>query len=80
MPAIDEKEYSRLLVQHRPRLIETDEDHDHFARLLLELTVPARTLSPEEDAFVNLLERLVDDYEEQGQPASGGSSPVELIR
>ena len=80
MPVIDEKEYGRLLVRHLPRLIETDEDHDHFTKLLLELTVPARTLSPEEDAFVNLLERLVDDYEEHGQHASGGSSPVELIR
>ena len=46
-----------------PRVIETDEEQDRLAEILLQLTIPARELSPEEAKLAGLLGRLVEDYE-----------------
>ena len=60
---IDEKKYGRLLAKHLPQVIETDEEQDRLAEVLLQLTIPARELSPEEAKLAGLLGRLVEDYE-----------------
>ena len=60
---IDEKKYGRLLAKHLPQVIETDEEQDRLAEVLLHLTIPARELSPEEAKLAGLLGRLVEDYE-----------------
>ena len=60
---IDEKKYGRLLAKCLPRVIETDEEQDRLAEILLQLTIPARELSPEEAKLAELLGRLVEDYE-----------------
>lgn len=65
MDRIDEKKYGRLLAKYLPRVIETDEEQDHLAEILLQLTIPARELSPEEAKLAKLLGRLVEDYEIQ---------------
>lgn len=65
---IDEKKYGRLLAQHLPAAIESDEEQDRLADLLLRLTVPARELSPE----------LVDEYEER-QKAAPRPTPLQLL-
>ena len=44
-------------------MIETDEEQDRLAEVLLRLTIPARELSPEEAKLAGLLGRLVEDYE-----------------
>ena len=44
-------------------MIETDEEQDRLAEVLLHLTIPARELSPEEAKLAGLLGRLVEDYE-----------------
>ncbi len=63
MDRIDEKKYGRLLAKYLPRVIETDEEQDRLAGTLLQLTIPARELSPEEAKLAGLLGRLVEDYE-----------------
>ncbi len=60
---IDEKKYGRLLAKYLPRVIETDEEQDRLAEMLLQLTIPPRELSPEEAKLAKLLGRLVEDYE-----------------
>ena len=52
-----------LLAKCLPRVIETDEEQDRLAEILLQLTIPARELSPEEAKLAGLLGRLVEDYE-----------------
>ena len=44
-------------------MIETDEEQDRLAEVLLHLTIPARELLPEEAKLAGLLGRLVEDYE-----------------
>lgn len=67
MPVIDsinEKKYGKLLAKHLPGVIRTDDEHDRLADLLVNLALSdARTA--EEDRLVELLERLVDDYDER---------------
>ena len=63
MDRIDEKKYGRLLAKHLPRVIETDGEQDRLAETILQLTIPARELSPEEAKLAGLLGRLVEDYE-----------------
>ena len=62
--AIDEKKYGRLLAKYLPAVIRSDDEHDRLAELLMKLALSdARTA--EEDRLIELLERLVDDYDER---------------
>lgn len=64
MPLVlDEKKYGRLLAKHLPSVIESDEEQDRLAEVLMRLTIPSRKLSPEESRMAALLGHLIDDYE-----------------
>jgi len=65
--SIDEKKYGRLLAKHLPQVIETDEEQDRLAETLLHLTIPPRDISPEERKLIDLLGRLVEDYEHRSR-------------
>ena len=62
--AIDEKKYGRLLAKHLPGVIRTDDEHDRLAELLIKLTLSEKRTA-EEERLIELLERLVDDYDER---------------
>ena len=62
--AIDEKKYGRLLAKHRPGVIRSDDEHDRLAGLLMKLAL-SEEKTAEEERLVELLERLVDDYDER---------------
>lgn len=64
MDAVDEKRYGRLLAKHLPGIIRSDEEHDRLAELLMKLAL-AEEKTAEEERLVELLERLVDDYDER---------------
>lgn len=79
--AVDEKKYGRLLAKHLPAVIESDEQQDRLAELLMHLTIPARTLSPEESRLVTLLGHLVEEYEERATAGKAKRfSPVERLK
>jgi HTH-type transcriptional regulator/antitoxin HigA len=61
---IDEKKYGRLLAKYRPGVIRTDAEHDRLAELLMKLAL-SRERTVEEERLIELLERLVDDYDER---------------
>ena len=61
---IDEKKYGRLLAKYLPGVIRSDEEHDRLAGLLMKLAL-SETRTAEEDRLIELLERLVDDYDER---------------
>ncbi|MFN7923737.1 MAG: hypothetical protein U0Q16_26785 [Bryobacteraceae bacterium] len=61
---IDHKKYGRLLAKHAPAVIRSDEEHDRLADLLMKLALSDHR-TPEDDRLVELLERLLDDYDER---------------
>ena len=61
---IDEKKYGRLLAKHLPGVIRGDDEHDRLAGLLMKLAL-AEERTAEEVRLIELLERLVDDYDER---------------
>ncbi len=62
--AIDEKRYGRLLAKYLPGVIRNDGEHDRLAGLLMRLAL-ADERTAEEERLIELLERLVDDYDER---------------
>jgi len=62
--AVDEKEYGRLLAKYLPGVIRSDQEHDRLAGLLMKLALAAERTA-EENRLIELLERLVDDYDER---------------
>ena len=64
MDVIDEKKYGRLLAKYVPAVIRGDEEHDRLAGLLMKLAL-AEERTAEEERLIELLERLVDDYDER---------------
>ena len=62
--AIDKKKYGRLLAQYLPGVIRNDEEHDRLAGLLMKLAL-AEDRTAEEERLIELLERLLDDYDEK---------------
>ena len=62
--AIDDKKYGRLLAKYIPAVIRSDEEHDRLAELLMKLSL-SDNKTAEEVRLIELLERLVDDYDER---------------
>lgn len=62
--AIDEKKYGRLLAKHLPGVIRSDDEHDRLAGLLMKLAL-SEERTAEEERLIELLERLLDDYDER---------------
>jgi HTH-type transcriptional regulator/antitoxin HigA len=76
--AIDNKKYARVLAKVLPRVITTNKEH---ARMLAEVETlmdkgEDRTL--EEDAALDLMVRLIQDYEEEHHPLPD-PSPHEML-
>ncbi|WP_298911005.1 transcriptional regulator [uncultured Nostoc sp.] len=56
--------YSQLLSQHQPRIIKTEEENEKFLETVEELLSRSH-LTPEEDALLELLVKLIEDFEEK---------------
>ena len=82
MPVIDatgDKKYGRLLAKYLPGVIRSDEEHDRLAELLMNLAL-ANEKTAEEDRLIELLERLVDDYDDlRMKSRMEALSPLELL-
>ena len=76
--AIDEKKYSRVLARTLPRIIETPGEHERAlsaVEALMDVGV-RRTL--EENAALELMVRLIQDYEEKHHPLPN-PTPHEML-
>ncbi|WP_413171045.1 helix-turn-helix domain-containing protein [Anabaena azotica] len=60
----DSEVYSKLLSQSQPRVIKTEEENDRLLAVVEEL-ISRSDLTPEEDALLELLVRLIEDFENQ---------------
>jgi len=63
---VDERRYGELLAEHRPRLIETPEEHERLLTLAETLMEKGDDLSAEEEHLLALLVLLVEAYETHG--------------
>ncbi|MHC5718819.1 MAG: helix-turn-helix domain-containing protein [Nostoc sp.] len=56
--------YSQLLSQYQPRIIKTEEENEKFLETVEELLSRSH-LTPEEDALLELLVKLIEDFEDK---------------
>ena len=59
---IQDNRYGTLLAQYQPRIIKTEEENERFLAIVEDLMHRSK-LSPEEDALLDLLVKLVEDFE-----------------
>lgn len=76
--AVDNKKYARVLARILPRVITTDEQHERMLAEVEELMDKGDQRTPEEDAALELLVRLIKDYEEEHYPLPN-PSPREML-
>ena len=76
--AIDDKKYSRVLARTLPRILQTAEDHLRALSVVEELMDAGSRRTVEEDAVLELMVRLIQDYEEKHHPLSD-PTPHEML-
>lgn len=73
------KKYLQLLTDAMPRVIETPGELERANRIIEPFLHPETDLAPEEEAFVRLMLKLIDDYNKTN-PAFPPLKPHELLR
>jgi HTH-type transcriptional regulator/antitoxin HigA len=76
---IDNRKYARVLARVLPRVIATDEEHERFLAEVEKLMDRGEHRTAEEDAALDLMVRLIRDYEEEHHPLPD-PSPHEMLR
>ena len=75
---IDNKKYARVLAKVLPRVITTDEEHERMLAEIEKLMDKSDHRTAEEDAALDLMVRLVKDYEEEYHPLPD-PTPLEML-
>ena len=75
---IDDKKYARVLAKVLPRVIASDVEHERMLIEIEKLMDKSVHRSAEEDAVLNLMVRLIEDYEGEHHPLSD-PSPLEML-
>ena len=75
---IDNKKYARVLARVLPRVITTDEEHERMLAEVEKLMGKGEHRTAEEDAALDLMVRLIKDYEEEHHPLPD-PSPHEML-
>jgi HTH-type transcriptional regulator / antitoxin HigA len=77
---VDQRKYKRLLVRVVPTAIESEAENERALGILERLLAKGEdSLTPEEDALVELLTQLVENFEKRTYPRKK-SSPPDVIR
>jgi len=75
---IDDKKYGRVLAKVLPRVIATGAEHERMLAEIEKLMDRGERRTAEEDAVLDLMVRLVKDYEEEHHPLAD-PSPQEML-
>jgi HTH-type transcriptional regulator/antitoxin HigA len=75
---LDPGRYRRLVAKVSPAIIETEEENERVLAIIQGLMSKGEKRSAEEDAILNLLVHLVEQFEERAYPV-GAASPAEMI-
>ncbi len=76
--AIDDKKYARVLAKVLPQVIATPEEHERLLAEVEKLMNKGERRSTEEDVALDLMVRLIKDYEEEHHPLPD-PSPHEML-
>src|SRR5258707_2261373 len=76
--SIDVKKYGRVLPRVLPRVIESEREHERTLAEIETLMDKGDHRSPEEDAALELMVQLIQDYEQKHYPIRD-PSPVEML-
>jgi len=75
---IDNKKYARVLARVLPRVITTADEHERILAEVEKLMDAGKSRTAEEDAALDLMVRLVRDYEQEHHPLPD-PSPHEML-
>ena len=75
---LDNKKYAQVLAKVLPRVIASDEEHGRMLAEVEKLMDKNGCRSPEEDTALDLMVRLIKDYEEEHHPLPD-PSPHEML-
>lgn len=76
---IDETRYKRLLSKAMPSVIETEEENERLLAIVESLMEKGEErLSPEEDKLLDLLARLIEDFEQRFYRLSA-TAPLDVL-
>jgi HTH-type transcriptional regulator/antitoxin HigA len=75
---IDNKRYARVLAKVLPRVITTHEEHERMLAEIEKLMDKSDHRTAEEDTVLDLMVRLVKDYEEEYHPLPD-PTPLEML-
>lgn len=76
--ALNNKKYARVLAKVLPRVITTDEEHERMLAEVEKLMDKGDHRTAEEDAVMELMVRLIKNYEEEHHPLPD-PSPHEML-
>jgi HTH-type transcriptional regulator/antitoxin HigA len=77
---MDRSKYGRLLLRVTPTAIESEAENERVLGVIEELMAKGEAkLSPEEDALIELLTQLVENFEKRAYPRKK-SDPAQLVR
>lgn len=70
--------YSELLSKHQPRIIKTEEENEKFL-VIVEKFLSCPNLTLEEDALLELLLKLIEDFEDKHYPINASTPRSRLL-
>ena len=76
--AIDDRKYARVLARVLPRIITGDQEHERMLGEVERLMDKGDSRTPEQDAALDLMVRLIRDYEEKHDQLPD-PSPSEML-
>ena len=74
----DTDAYSNLLSKYQPRIIKTEEENEIFLEIVEEL-ISRTNLNPEEDALLELLVKLIEDFEDKHYQINASTPQSRLL-
>ncbi len=74
----DSDKYSSLLSQYQPRLIKTEDENEIFLEIV-ESLLSRNNLTPEEDTLLELLVKLIEDFEEKSYQINASTPYSRLL-
>ncbi|MEA5595292.1 transcriptional regulator [Rivularia sp. UHCC 0363] len=75
---INSEIYSQLLSKYQPRIIQTEAENEEFLKVVEEL-LARKNLTPEENTILDLLVKLIEDFEDKHYPIPKGTVSSMLL-
>ena len=70
--------YSKLLSKYQPRIIKTEEENEFFLEIVEEL-ISTKNLKSEEEALLQLLVKLIEDFEDKHYQINASTPQSRLL-